>query len=1177
MLSVMDNDCDFERKKSDAVEEASRVPGDGVDSANEVTVSSLGLESRARESEGDRMVLSNERSEDAKVRARVSEDIDGGVDKEMRVRVFEPKDGVRFDPLVDEFDGGDDASDSETGVSGSVDSMGDMYKSFLSEFDDYVASEENGSTLGTSRALKYGFEVGDMVWGKVKSHPWWPGHIFNEAFASPSVRRMRRNGHVLVAFFGDSSYGWFDPSELIPFDHNFADKSQQTTARNFINAVEEAMDEASRRPGLGLACRCRNPYNFRPTNVQGYFAVDVPDYERNVIYSVNQISKARDGFQPSAILSFVKQLALAPVESELMNLEFVNNKATVSFLRKAVFEEFDETYAQAFGVQPTHPSHENVVLPDREPTRAPLSGPLVIAEALSGGKSSKKPLKVKDHSKKDGGYLFKKRYEPSDATAIQVSPGQTSSLASAAYMGGPLALEAGDYVLQKRAASAHYLLAKDKQSDLLSGRDGAGLRGDLSGKDVQNINLASSHSSALARQVTDDVKPPYLNKEKVLYREMSEISTGFTDFSGKGVLPGLFDGTSPSFQQGETMPDLNYEQDVKISQSNEGFQPSGLSFSATPEGNYGLVQIQDDHTGENPSTDAKHSGKVNDNVKMKKPKVLKRPLGELSTDNSTTGEKKKKKKKVSGSKTVPHRPLKHITSGTGAGGNLARKSSHVSMVHKEDSWVNVQRKVGGAGNSMVNSVDASTMAGIGINQLKLPQLLKDLRGLALDPFHGSERNSSRTIQQFFLQFRALYYQKSLVLSPPIDYEPLEVSATKSSSGVGVSDISSGILTRKLLPSKPVKPNNRPEDPTKSGRKRLPSDRQEDIAAKRLKKINHLKSLTAEKKTAQKPVEGHRLEGKQQAIITPTRPIKANTVIRKMVPPARAVEPTMLVMKFPPETSLPSPAELKARFGRFGSIDQDAMRVFWRSFTCRVVFRHKLDALAAYKYAVGNKSLFGNVSVRYQLREVGGSAPEVSGSDKGRGDDTPVDTSQYKDPMSERPTPALAQLPLPQPNIQLKSCLKRSNGDETSQGTGGNGNGGRATARVKFMLGGEETSMVANRNNFNNNNTSFADAGASGSMDFNSKNNVHKAIPSSASSSSSSMLPFPPQFSKAPLNNFHHTEVVAPINSHNLNTCPVAPAVAGIDISQQMLCLMTRCSDVVDSLTGLLGFVPYHPL
>ncbi|KAG0451892.1 hypothetical protein HPP92_011020 [Vanilla planifolia] len=81
--------------------------------------------------------------------------------------------------------------------------------------------EENRIPFLQSGGWMHGFRTGDMVWGKVKSHPWWPGHIFNEAFASPSVRRTKREGHVLVAFFGDSSYGWFDPAELIPFEPYF--------------------------------------------------------------------------------------------------------------------------------------------------------------------------------------------------------------------------------------------------------------------------------------------------------------------------------------------------------------------------------------------------------------------------------------------------------------------------------------------------------------------------------------------------------------------------------------------------------------------------------------------------------------------------------------------------------------------------------------------------------------------------------------------------------------------------------------------------------------------------------------------------------------------------------------------------------------------------------------------
>ena len=74
---------------------------------------------------------------------------------------------------------------------------------------------------------------------------------------------------------------------------------------------------------------------------------------------------------------------------------------------------------------------------------------------------------------------------------------------------------------------------------------------------------------------------------------------------------------------------------------------------------------------------------------------------------------------------------------------------------------------------------------------------------------------------------------------------------------------------------------------------------------------------------------------------------------------------------------------------------------------------------------------------------------------------------------------------------------------------------------------------------------------------------------------------PPQYAKVPHNNMHHSETAAaaPRNSHNLiiNTPTAPPNANTVDISQQFLSLLTRCNDVVTNVTGLLGYVPYHPL
>ncbi|KAG6773189.1 hypothetical protein POTOM_020450 [Populus tomentosa] len=1139
---------------------------------------------------------SNEEEEE---KPRVSEQ-EGNNVRVSKVEEEEEEEGSRVSELRSES-----SFDFEEREQNNRLAVGDC-KSLWSEFDDFVANEKNEAMEGTSRALSYGFEVGDMVWGKVKSHPWWPGHIFNEAFASSSVRRTRREGHVLVAFFGDSSYGWFDPAELIPFDANFAEKSQQTNSRTFIRAVEEATDEASRRSALGLACKCRNKYNIRPVNVAGYFAVDVPDYEPGGVYSVNQIMKARDGFKPGEALAFVKQLAAGPHGCDQDGLDFIKNKARVSAFRKAVFEEFDETYAQAFGVHNSRPLNDTAKVSNqlaKEPTRAPLSGPLVIAEALGGEKSSKKPIKVKEHSKRDK-YLLQRRDEPNDPGTFEIVQRQASSSSPAIHVEGSSAAEAGDYVLQKRAPAPH-ISAKHEQSPFIN-NEGVDSSEDVAGKAALLSDRAPGYGGASL-----NAKPSLDNKDAV--KEIkgepgSDVadnlkSAGWSDLPGKEQLKGVSGCTSPTSQQQEGIVDLKYEESAKASRSNEVSQQTELNFSARAEGDSGLSKVQDGGPGSHLSPlNASQSGGTSTGSGVKKVKVVKRPTGPLSSETSIMGEKKKKKKKDLGAETNPDQPKKRLATGKGGVAGISSvKSTQISMSPGEDFQLNSQKKDVGASNTLPNSIE-----------LELPQLLSDLHALALDPFHGAERNSPSVTMSFFLRFRSLVYQKSLALSPPSETELVEARGAKSSSNIGASDYSASENSRGLTSSKPAKSLARLDDPTKAGRKRLPSDRQEEIAAKRLKKISHLKSLAAGKKAGQRsldtqraegkepvatqrvegkeplatqraegkpPATTHRAEGKQPVAQAPRKLVKPDSY-KKMEPPVRATEPTMLVMKFPPETSLPSAAQLKAKFARFGSIDQSAIRVFWKSSQCRVVFRRKLDAQAALRYAVGNKSLFGNVNVRYNLREVGAPASEAPESEKNRGDDASVDATQAKDPLVERQAAAFAHQPSSQSAGQLKSILKKPNGEEAVPVPGGNG--GRGT-RVKFILGGEETNrgeqmMVGNRNNFNNN-ASFADGGAptttTVAMDFSSKN-FQKVIPPSPLP----ILPLPTQFANDPLNNSHHHTELPPRNLHNFITPPPSsgPSSApSIDISQQMLSLLTTCNDLVTSVSGLLGYVPYHPL
>ncbi|KAK2646053.1 hypothetical protein Ddye_021248 [Dipteronia dyeriana] len=200
--------------------------------------------------------------------------------------------------------------------------------------------------------LGHRYEVGDMVWGKVRSHPWWPGQIFNEAFALPCARNGKREGRLLVSFFGDNSYWWLNPIELIPFEIHYVDKSKQTNGWEFVNAVEEAEGEVRRRAALGLFCHCRNPNNFRETGVEGFVEVDGCGYKPGGLYSVKQIKSARDVFKPVEMLSLLQEMASTPHINMKRSISSIQNVAVVLAYRKAVFVDYDETYAQAFRVQP---------------------------------------------------------------------------------------------------------------------------------------------------------------------------------------------------------------------------------------------------------------------------------------------------------------------------------------------------------------------------------------------------------------------------------------------------------------------------------------------------------------------------------------------------------------------------------------------------------------------------------------------------------------------------------------------------------------------------------------------------------------------------------------------------------------------------------------------------------
>ncbi|CAL9185820.1 PWWP domain-containing protein 1 isoform X1 [Musa acuminata AAA Group] len=1061
-----------------------------------------------------------------------------------------------------------------------------------SDFDEGLLSDEvsvsNGATIlqGAVGNWMNGFELGDMVWGKVKSHPWWPGHIFNEAFASASVRRTKKEGHFLVAFFGDSSYGWFEPAELVPFDPHYEEKSKQTTLRPFVKAVEEAVDEASRREALALTCYCRNPFNFQPARVPGYFYVDVPGFELGGIYSLKQVNSARDKFVPVMALSFLQQTATSPLADDPACIDRMRNVAMMLAYRRAVFEEFDETYAQAFGVEPVRPSRRTGAMPDQlerfAPRAAPLSGPLVLPEPLRHKKSSSHKLvhkAAKVPSAKKNKYVLKRRDEREPASASV----------------GPPKPSLPDVPSPVQSHRNHYNLFPAQQHQQTPAHHAPHAHPTLVFQDASCPPASAPGGSNLGDYVLQKRAPAGAADEKPPPQTSQDGSV-----SEQTALPAAAD--APAVRQVFDEGRLKTEPPRQLSEiAHRKLDPtvSGAAYSSA-----------DAKPGYGPGSLALRTSQVGGIMKEKKIKKRLREDGS-SAESGVTGQakKKKKKKKVQSSEIgVPD----HVKASTIE--DLYRRSAAAKPVSMEPELPRREDEVAPTTEPSAVAVRHPDID-LSLRDLQLPELVSDLQELALYPFYGIDRDAPWVALHVFLNFRSLVYQKSLGLPPASEADAPEVPAVKPSAAlpppqepVVVSAVvaPAKVTNEETAPtsiSKPPKASFRPDDPTVAGRKRTASDRQEEMSAKRQKKLDTLKALAGEKKAA----IGHKgLEGPQRGQKDPVAattsaaasagPAKPNDRAAEPVkkqeppPPPRLPSPTTLVMKFPLRTTLPSVASLKAKFARFGPLELSGTRVYWKSYTCKVVYKFKPDAEAALNHARSNQ-MFGQVKVYYYLRDADALAPEPSSEAVGqRSESRLVESNQFRPGSGagvgvsfgpSRPPLNLTQKPAGQP----KSILKKPSDEAAPSG------GGREAPRVKFMLdtvdGKAElpaTVVVAG-----NNNDVRSSADTSSAVD-----PVIGKAPRSVRflpppSSSRPLIPFPPRadspYIPPPPASLGVAERVLPPPRPQRNLNGVEEESGSSEqrgnankaFADQMLSLLFRCRDIVRNVKSSLGYVPYHQL
>ncbi|KAL3839621.1 hypothetical protein ACJIZ3_024212 [Penstemon smallii] len=179
--------------------------------------------------------------------------------------------------------------------------------------DDVMITEKEGE-----------FYESQLVWGKVRGHPWWPGQIFALSAASDRAANYFMGDSYLIAYFGDQTFAWNEGTKIKPFRLHFSQMVKQSNEEGFCRAVGCALDEVSRRVEVGLSCPClpQDVLNQIKTQVVANAGLKEESSRRE---GGDNLSTATS-FRPKQLVQFLGSLAEGP-HCETDRLQFAITKA----------------------------------------------------------------------------------------------------------------------------------------------------------------------------------------------------------------------------------------------------------------------------------------------------------------------------------------------------------------------------------------------------------------------------------------------------------------------------------------------------------------------------------------------------------------------------------------------------------------------------------------------------------------------------------------------------------------------------------------------------------------------------------------------------------------------------------------------------------------------------------
>ncbi|OIW12394.1 hypothetical protein TanjilG_04143 [Lupinus angustifolius] len=182
----------------------------------------------------------------------------------------------------------------------------------------------------------YEFSVGDFVWGKIKSHPWWPGRIYNPSDASDFALKLKQKNRLLVAYFGDGTFAWCHPSQLKPFEENFEDMVKQSSSKSFVNAVQKAVNE------VGTLLFLKISHSFVAKKTGSEFAAPMAKnsgIKEGVLVPENGIERfSVVAIVPTELLSQVKRIGKVIPIASILELEILKAQLSAFHLSRGGYK-----------------------------------------------------------------------------------------------------------------------------------------------------------------------------------------------------------------------------------------------------------------------------------------------------------------------------------------------------------------------------------------------------------------------------------------------------------------------------------------------------------------------------------------------------------------------------------------------------------------------------------------------------------------------------------------------------------------------------------------------------------------------------------------------------------------------------------------------------------------------